>query len=130
MAFPPRPLSNGLRAIRPQLRVVMNQSQRTMQEFRTTLAPSEVLARAKSFFSSRNSLYAAFLEQEDAAHLTFRGQGGEEIALAAIERDGATLVTGSAYIFDMQVARFFTTLPEVEEMALLSASPSAKQVTA
>ncbi|HEY5441682.1 MAG TPA: hypothetical protein VIJ90_10415 [Gemmatimonadaceae bacterium] len=108
----------------------MNQSQRTLQEFRTTLAPSEVLARAKSFFSRRNSLYAAFLEQEDATHLTFRGQGGEEIALAAIERDGATLVTGSSYIFDMQVARFFTTLPEVEETALLSASPSAKQVTA
>jgi len=108
----------------------MNQSQRTLQEFRTTLAPSEVLARAKSFFSRRNSLYAAFLEQEDATHLTFRGQGGEEIALAAIERDGATLVTGSSYIFDMQVARFFTTLPEVEETALLSASLSAKQVTA
>jgi hypothetical protein len=107
----------------------MNQSQSTMQEFRTTLAPGEVLTSAKSFFSRRYSVYAAFLEQEDATHLTFRGQGGEEIAIAAIERDGVTLVTGSSYLFDMQVARFFTTLPEVDEMALLPASDSAKQVT-
>ena len=107
----------------------MNQSQRTLQEFRTTLAPSEVLLRAKSFFSRRNSLYAAFLDQEDATHVTFRGQGGEEIALAALERDGATLVTGSSYIFDMQIARFFTTLPEAEESALLSAGSSSIKVT-
>ena len=26
-------------------------------------------------------------------------------------KDGATLVTGSTYLFDMQVARFFSTLP-------------------
>ena len=108
----------------------MNQSQCTLQEFRTTLAPGEVLTRAKAFFSHRNSLYAAFLEQEDAVHLTFRGQGGEEIVLAAIEREGATLVTGSSYIFDMQIARFFTTLPEVEETARPSARSSATQVTA
>jgi hypothetical protein len=108
----------------------MNQSQRTMQEFRTTLAPSDVLTRAKSFFSRRNSLYAAFLEQEDATHVTFRGQGGEEIALAAVARDGSTLVTGSSYIFDMQIARFFTTLPELEETALLDAGASATQVSA
>ena len=108
----------------------MNQSQRTLQEFRTTLVPSDVLTRAKSFFSRRNSLYAAFLEQEDAAHVTFRGQGGEEIVLAAIERDEATLVTASSYIFDMQIARFFTTLPEVEEAALLSAGSHVNQVSA
>jgi hypothetical protein len=92
-----------------------------MQEFRTTLAPADVLARAKAFFSRRNSLYAAFLDKEDATHVTFRGQGGEEIVLAAIERDGATLVTGSTYIFDMQIARFFTTLPEVEAAAQVTA---------
>lgn len=92
----------------------MHQSQRTLQEFRTTLAPADILARAKDFFSLRNSLYAAFVEQESPSHVTFRGQGGEEIVIAAISRDGATLVTGSSYIFDMQIARFFTTLPAVE----------------
>ena len=108
----------------------MNQSRRTMQEFRTTLAPSDVLARAKSFFTNNNSLYATFLEQESANHVSFRGQGTEEIVLAAIERDGATLVTASAYMFDMQISRFFTTLPEVEALAQASPEPAQKQVTA
>ena len=58
-----------------------------------------------------NAVYATFLEQEGPSHLTFRGQGGEEIVLAAAPKDGATLVTGSTYLFDMQVARFFATLP-------------------
>ena len=100
----------------------MNQPQRTLQEFRTTLAPADVLSRAKQFFSRRNSLYAAFLDQEGGSHVTFRGQGGEEIVIAATVRDGSTLVTGSTYIFDMQIARFFTTLPSVEAPERLLAS--------
>ena len=91
--------------------VAMTTSQRTLQEYRTTLSGADVLSRAKHFFPSRNSIYAVFLDQEGPGHLTFRGQGGEEIVLAAVEKDGATMVTGSSYIFDMQVARFFTTLP-------------------
>jgi hypothetical protein len=89
----------------------MNQSQRTLQEYRSTLPPAEVLAQATQFFSRRNSLYATFLEKEGPGYVTFRGQGGEELVIAAIVRDGATLVTGSTYLFDMQVARFFSTLP-------------------
>jgi hypothetical protein len=92
----------------------MNQSQRTLQEYHSTLPPAEVLAAAKRFFSSRSSIYAAFLEKEGPSHVTFRGQGGEELIVSAIVRDGATLVTGSTYLFDMQVARFFTTLPPFE----------------
>lgn len=101
-----------------------------MQEFRTTLAPSEVLTRAKVFFTRHVSIYATFLEQESASHVTFRGQGTQEIVLAAIERDGATLVTASAYMFDMQISRFFTTLPEFEATSLVSAETAPKQVTA
>ena len=92
----------------------MIQSKRTLQEYRTTLAPAEVLAAAKGFFSQRNSLYAAFLEQESPSHVSFRGQGGEELVIGVSQQGGATLVAGSSYIFDMQVARFFTTLPSVE----------------
>ena len=106
------------------------QSQSTMQEFRTTLSPDDVLAGAKAFFSRRNSLYATFLEQDDATHVTFRGQGGEEIVIAALVRDGVTLVTGSSYLFDMQIARFFTTLPEAPATALLAGAVSPAQVTA
>ncbi len=91
----------------------MTTSPRTLQEFVTSLPPAEVLSNAKRFFSRHNSLYAVFLEAESETHVAFRGQGGEELILAATPRDGATLVTGSTYLFDMQIARFFTTLPPV-----------------
>ena len=93
----------------------MAASQRTLQEARTSLSPDEVLSRAKQFFTERNPLYATFLEKEGPGYATFRGQGGEEIVLAATHKEGQTLVTGSTYLFDMQVARFFTTLPSVPE---------------
>lgn len=90
---------------------------RTLQEMRTTLTPAEVLAAAKEFFARRINIYAAFPEQESATHLALRGQGGEEITIAAIARDGATLVTGGSYMFDAQVSRFFATLPAAAEVA-------------
>ncbi|MBK6489871.1 MAG: hypothetical protein IPF98_24120 [Gemmatimonadetes bacterium] len=86
---------------------------RTMQETRTTLTPAEVLAAAKEFFARRNTIYAAFPEQESAAHVSLRGQGGEELIVGVLTRDGATLVTASSYIFDAQISRFFATLPPV-----------------
>jgi hypothetical protein len=89
----------------------MVRSNKTMQELMTTLPADEVIARAKSFFSRRSSLYAAFLDKEGPGYCTFRGQGGEEIVIGAAPANGATRVTGSTYLFDMQVSRFFETLP-------------------
>jgi len=89
----------------------MAPSKSTLLEQRTSLSPADVLSRAKDFFSQRNPLYAAFIEQEKPGYSTFRGQGGEEIVIAAVTKDGATLVTGSTYLFDMQVSRFLSTLP-------------------
>ena len=90
----------------------MAPSKLTLQEFTTTLPADEVLKQAKGFFSKRSALYAAFLDKEGPGYCTFRGQGGEEICH---RRDraaaGGTRVTGSTYLFDMQVARFFATLP-------------------
>jgi hypothetical protein len=89
----------------------MAPSQRTLQEYRTSLAPAEVLARAKTFFPRRPSLYATFLDKEGPTFASFRGQGGEEIVIGVAPADGGTHVTGSTYLLDMQVARFFSTLP-------------------
>ncbi|HYC52305.1 MAG TPA: hypothetical protein VEB19_14430 [Gemmatimonadaceae bacterium] len=86
-------------------------SDRTVQEYRTSAAPADVLQRAKTFFSERNPLYATFIDKEGPGYVTFRGQGTEEIVIAVTEKDGVTLVTGSTYLFDMQVARFMSTLP-------------------
>ena len=88
-----------------------------LQETLTSLPPAEVLALAKTFFSSRSSLYAAFLDQEGERFATFRGQGGEEIAIAVdvAPGGGATRVTASTYLFDMQIARFLASLPPAPE---------------
>jgi hypothetical protein len=91
----------------------MTTSQRIVQEITTTLAADDVLARAKQFFPTRPSLYATFLDMEGSQYCTFRGQGGEEIVIAVAPAEkGGTRVTGSTYLFDMQIARFFATLPE------------------
>ena len=109
----------------------MNQSQRTLQEFRTTLTPAEVLAEAKQFFTRRNSIYATFIDRDGPTFVSFRGQGGEEIVIAAATQDGATRVTGSTYLFDMQVARFFTTLPPFQlEETLLPPSATVEGASA
>jgi hypothetical protein len=92
----------------------MNTQQRTLQEHHTSLEPARVLEAARTFFSRRNSLYAAFIEQSGPTHITMRGQGGEELVIAATPADGHTLVTGSSYLFDAQISRFFSTLPPVE----------------
>ena len=111
----------------------MNQTQRTLQEYRSALSPAQVLAEAKKFFANRPNIYAVFPDKEGPNHVSFRGQGTEELLIAAIERDGATLVTGSSYLFDMQIACFFTTLaPFAETERLLppgaAAAPAPDEV--
>jgi hypothetical protein len=82
-----------------------------MQEQVTSLTAGEVLVRAKNFFESRNGIYATFLELEGPTYVTFRGQGGEEVVVAVASAAEGTRVTGSSYLFDMQVARFLSALP-------------------
>lgn len=99
----------------------MTTSQRTLQETTTDLSGDEVLARAKVFFATRPSLYATFLDKEGPGFCTFRGQGGEEIVIGVSPAPGATngastRVTGSSYLFDMQVSRFFSTLTPVTQL--------------
>ena len=95
----------------------MNSQRRTLLEQRTTMEPARVLRAARDFFSTRSTLYAAFVEQEGPTHVTMRGQGGEELVIAATLESSHTLVTGSSYLFDAQIARFFATLPPAEVSA-------------
>jgi hypothetical protein len=97
------------------------QRAKTLQEIETTLSAPEVIAAAKDFFSSRNSIYAAFLDKEGPGYVTFRGQGGEEIVIGAAKVGSGTRVSGSTYLFDQQIARFFSGLPTADTMA--SAKP-------
>lgn len=87
------------------------QSDRTLQEITTSLAPADVLAAAKQFFSRNASIYSAFVEKESDTHVAMRGQGGEEVIIGVRPAAGGTAVTGSTYMFDQQVGRFFASLP-------------------
>ena len=60
-------------------------------------------------------MYAAYPEKEGPTWLTLRGQGGEEIAIAAIPGDGGTRVRASTLLFDQVVDRFLSTLPVAAE---------------
>lgn len=101
------------------------QRDRSVQEYSTSLAPAAVLDAAKSFFGERNSIYSAFLEQESGRHITLRGQGGEEIVIGVVPVGTGTRVTGSTYLFDQQVARFFATLPPAPASADALKAPTA-----
>src|SRR4028119_1658297 len=79
---------------------------RTLQDTVTTLPAADVLAAAKRFFSERGGIYVAFLEKEGPTHVNLRGQGGEEIVIGVTADPRGTRVTGSTYLFDMQVAQF------------------------
>lgn len=102
----------------------MRQSERTVQEYHTKLPSREVIALAKTWFAQRNGIYAAFVEKEGPTYVTLRGQGGEEIVIGTTPKGDGTLVTGSTYLFDMQIARFFATLPPFELVERLLGEPA------
>jgi hypothetical protein len=89
----------------------MSQQRRTLQETTTSLAPADVLDAAREFFARRVSIYAAYVEQQSATHLSLRGQGGEELVIAVVAATDGTRVTGSTYLVDAQLSRFFAMLP-------------------
>ncbi len=77
----------------------------------TALEGAEVLRRAKRFFAERVPLSAAYPEREGPGYITFRGQGGEEIALAVWPTPQGTRVRVSTLLFDQVVDRFLSALP-------------------
>lgn len=101
-----------------------SQQSRTVQESETTLSPADVIRAAKVFFTRRNGIYAAFLEQESHSHVTFRGQGGEELVIGTAKGGHGTRVTASSYLYDQQIARFLETLPT---RALVFVAPEPAQ---
>ena len=88
-----------------------------MHEMRTSLPGDDVLTRAKRFFAERVPQYGAFLEKDGPAFATFRGQGGEEIAIAVFAGSGGTRVRASTLLFDQVIDRFFSTLPAADDPA-------------
>jgi len=80
----------------------------------TSLAPGTVLERAESFFTQRVPQYAAFPEKCGPGYAVFRGQGGEEIAVAVFQEAGGVRVRASSLLHRQAIDRFFSTLPKQE----------------
>jgi hypothetical protein len=97
------------------------QSNRQLQDRLTSLPVAEVLALAARFFTRRSGVYATFVEKQGPSHLVLRGQGGEELVIAARFTDAGTAVTGSTYMFDQQLARFLDSLPPALPLPLADA---------
>jgi hypothetical protein len=82
-----------------------------IHEATTTLPAADVLERARRFFAERVPANAAFPEKQGPTWIVLRGQGGEEISLAATTAAGVTKIRASTLLFDQAVARFLSTLP-------------------
>jgi hypothetical protein len=89
----------------------MSSTIRTQQEVNTSLDGATVLEAATEFFTTRNGIYAAFPEKGGPTYVALRGQGNEELLIGVAPLPAGTRVTGSSYLFDQQIARFFSTLP-------------------
>lgn len=87
-----------------------------VHETLTSLDPASVLGHACKFFAERVPGWAAFPEKEGPTWLTLRGQGGEEIAIAALPDGPVTRVRASTLLFDQTVERFLSTLPHPAEV--------------
>ncbi|OGU02608.1 MAG: hypothetical protein A2W29_10590 [Gemmatimonadetes bacterium RBG_16_66_8] len=77
----------------------------------TSLLGPDVLERATRFFAERVPQHTAHLQEQGPSFAVFRGQGGEEIALAVQAAAEGTRVRASTLLFDQAVGRFFSTLP-------------------
>ena len=82
-----------------------------MHEVMTTIPGDDVLRRARDFFAGRVPHFGAFPDQEGPTWATFRGQGGEEIAIAVIAEAGGTRVRASSLLFSQTIDRFLSSLP-------------------
>lgn len=86
-------------------------------ETTTSLTPAEVLERAKAFFGERVPHVGAFPEKQGDRFVTFRGQGGEELTVAAFPAERGTRIRASTLFYDQVIGRFFSTLPPAEGAA-------------
>ncbi len=93
-----------------------------IQEVVTELSPAEVVERAREFFTTRLTPYAAFVADESESHIRFEVEAGE-LTIGTGERDGRTLVRGSTSRLHHELSQFLTTLAPPEEVHQNSGGP-------
>jgi len=86
-----------------------------IQEVETELAPEEVIAQARTFFSLQFSPYAGFEEDSSEAHIRLSSEAGD-ITIGVMTRDGRTVVRGSSSRMHHEISQFFATIAPPEEV--------------
>ena len=95
-----------------------------IQEVLTDLPASEVLSRAKEFFTTRLTQYTALVAEEGPAYVKFDLDAGE-IVIGTVVQDGRTLVRGSTSRAHHELSQFLTTLAPAEEVRQNLVGPGA-----
>jgi hypothetical protein len=79
------------------------------QEVVTDLPPGEVIARAREFFTTRFTPYAAFETHADDASIRFKADVAE-LYVGTGQRDGQTVVRGATSRMHHELSQFLLTL--------------------
>lgn len=87
-----------------------------VQEVDTHLSPSEVLERAREFFTTRFSPYTAMTEDSSETHVKFETEAGELLVAAFPGEEGRTRVRGSTSRMHHELSQFLMMLAPAEEV--------------
>lgn len=97
-----------------------------IRETTTSLPPAVVLEKAKEFFTSELSVYAAWLEEESDSHVTF-STFRSRLAVSAFpdpEDEAPTRIRVSTLRVDEAVGKFLTYIETADSPKLATADPS------
>jgi len=96
-----------------------------IQEVVTDLPPREVVERAREFFTTRLSPYAAFVSEESESHIKFDIEAGELLIGTGPAEGGRTMVRGSTSRLHHELSQFLVTLAPPEEVRQNLVGPGA-----
>jgi hypothetical protein len=84
-------------------------------EVETELNSGEVVSRAKDFFTTRFSPGTGFVQEIGDAHIRFHTEAGA-VSIGVAERDGRTVVRGSASRLHHPLSQFLASVARPEEV--------------
>jgi hypothetical protein len=86
-----------------------------IQEVLTDLPATDVIERARDFFTLRFTPYAGFAEEASDHHIRFVSEAGD-VTIGTGPEDGRTRVRGSTSRMHHEVSQFLSTLAPPEEV--------------
>jgi hypothetical protein len=95
-----------------------------LQEVLTELPASEVIDRAREFFTLRFTPYAGFTEEAGDSWIKFTTEAGD-LTIGVGKQDDCNMVRGSTSRMHHELSQFLTTLAPPEEVRQSAPGPGA-----